>query len=68
MPDQLVCTTVSALLRISAAQPQYRARAFDAIVALVEDIVNRLSTMDGAHYVIFRCEELTWFTFQRSTF
>lgn len=47
MPDQLVYTTISALLRISTARPDYRTRAFAAILKLVEDIVDRLSTMDG---------------------
>ena len=46
MPDQLVSTTVTALLKIAGAHPKYRRATFDAIVNLVKEIVPRFQTED----------------------
>ena len=46
MPDQLVSTVVTALLKIASAHPEHRSGAFDAIVALVTEIVNRFKSAD----------------------
>lgn len=49
MPDQLVSTTVTALLRIASAHPEHRRDAFDAIVKLVTEIVKRFRTANGKY-------------------
>ncbi|TFK94778.1 atypical/PIKK/PI4K protein kinase [Polyporus arcularius HHB13444] len=46
MPDQLVSTTVTALLKIASSHPEHRGGAFRAIVALVTEIVERFKTAD----------------------
>ena len=46
MPDQLVSTTVTALLKIASGHPEHRDGAFRAIVALVTEIVKRFKTAD----------------------
>lgn len=52
MPDQLVSTTVTALLKIANAHPEYRAGAFKAIVALVTEIVQKFKTADRERIVV----------------
>ncbi|KAL1947994.1 hypothetical protein VTO73DRAFT_13718 [Trametes versicolor] len=47
MPDQLVSTTVTALLRIASAHPEHRRDAFNAIVKLVAEIVKRFRTANA---------------------
>ncbi|KAJ8463246.1 hypothetical protein ONZ51_g10373 [Trametes cubensis] len=47
MPDQLVSTTVTALLRIASAYPEHRATAIQAIVNLATEIVTRFKTADA---------------------
>ncbi|TBU65484.1 atypical/PIKK/PI4K protein kinase [Dichomitus squalens] len=47
MPDQLVSTTVTALLKIASAHPEYRQVTFDAITNLVKEIVPRFQTEDS---------------------
>ncbi len=47
MPDQLVSTTVTALLRIASVHPEHRGDAFNAIVKLVIEIVKRFKTANG---------------------
>ncbi|KAM5531731.1 hypothetical protein V8D89_014580 [Ganoderma adspersum] len=46
MPDQLVSTTVTALLKIASAHPKYRQATFDAIVNLVKETIPRFKTED----------------------
>ena len=46
MPDQLVSTTVIALLKIARVHPQHRIGAVNAIVALVTEIVSRFKRAD----------------------
>ncbi len=53
MPDQLVSTTVTALLKIASGHPKHRDGAFSAIVALVTEIVKRFRTADRTYYSIF---------------
>ena len=50
MPDQLVFTTVTALLKIASGHPEHRRGAFNAIVALVTDIVEKFKTADCEFY------------------
>ncbi|KAI0362486.1 atypical/PIKK/PI4K protein kinase [Trametes cingulata] len=49
MPDQLVSTTVSALLRIASGHPEHREGAVGAIVRLVTEIVRRFKTANAFH-------------------
>ncbi|EPS96826.1 hypothetical protein FOMPIDRAFT_1052946 [Fomitopsis schrenkii] len=44
LPDQLVFSTVSALLRIANSNPDYRKHAFGAIVGFAKEIVSLLKT------------------------
>ncbi|KAH9930753.1 atypical/PIKK/PI4K protein kinase [Fomitopsis serialis] len=44
LPDQLVFSTVSALLRIANSHSEYRVHALDAIVRFTDSIVNLLKT------------------------
>ena len=46
MPDQLVSTTVTALLKIASIHPVHRGSALGAIVSLVTEIVKRFKTAD----------------------
>ena len=46
MPDQLVSTTVTALLKIASTHREHREGAVAAIVALVTAIVERFMTAD----------------------
>ena len=46
MPDQLVSTTVTALLKIAKLHPEHRDGAFRAIVGLVSEVVKRFRTAD----------------------
>lgn len=46
MPDQLVSTTVTALLKIASAHPNYRQATFNAIVNLVKETIPRFKTED----------------------
>ncbi|KAL0581133.1 Phosphatidylinositol 4-kinase stt4 [Marasmius crinis-equi] len=46
LPDQLVYSTVSALLRITRAHKQYSESAMDAIVAFIYDVVEQTKTGD----------------------
>ncbi|CDO73608.1 hypothetical protein BN946_scf185014.g78 [Trametes cinnabarina] len=47
LPDQLVSVTVTALLRIAGAYAKHRLVAFDAIIRLVKDIVQRFKTANA---------------------
>ena len=47
LPDQLVFSTLSALLRIASSKPDYRDQAFGAIVRFTQKIVDLLKTGDG---------------------
>ncbi|KAI0647399.1 atypical/PIKK/PI4K protein kinase [Trametes meyenii] len=47
MPDQLVSTTVTALLRIASTHSEHREGAFNAIVKLVTDIVRKFKTANA---------------------
>ncbi|KAH9945818.1 atypical/PIKK/PI4K protein kinase [Epithele typhae] len=53
MPDQLVSTTVTALLKIASGHPQYRGGAFKAIVGLATEIVERFKTADRGSFSTF---------------
>ncbi|KAG7448129.1 uncharacterized protein BT62DRAFT_930208 [Guyanagaster necrorhizus] len=44
LPDQLVFSTVSALLRVSGLHPQYSDSATGAIIAFISDIQTKIST------------------------
>ena len=46
MPDQLVSTTVTALLKIASGHPEHRDGAVNALVTLVTEIVKRFKTAD----------------------
>ncbi|KAK7034075.1 Phosphatidylinositol 4-kinase stt4 [Paramarasmius palmivorus] len=47
LPDQLVCSTVSALLRISSTHQEYKDAATDALVSFMFDIVDKIKTGDA---------------------
>ena len=47
LPDQLVFSTVSALIRIANSNSDYRKHAFEAIVCFTEKIVSLLKTGEG---------------------
>lgn len=46
LPDQLVYSTVSALLRMASAHPRYSAAATEAVCAFISDVVNNIKTGD----------------------
>ena len=58
LPDQLVFSTVSALLRIANSNSDYRKHAFGAIVRFTESIVNLLKTGEGE----FAQRHLEWYS------
>ncbi|ESK94184.1 phosphatidylinositol 4-kinase [Moniliophthora roreri MCA 2997] len=47
LPDQLVCSTVSALLRISSIHREYRDAATNAIVSFIFDVVEKIKSGDA---------------------
>lgn len=55
MPDQLVSTTVTALLKIASAHPKYRQATFDAIVNLVKETIPRFKTEDRKRLTSSMC-------------
>ncbi|KAE9409758.1 hypothetical protein BT96DRAFT_962286 [Gymnopus androsaceus JB14] len=47
LPDQLVYSTVSALLRMASAHPRYSAAPTEAICAFISDVVDNIKTGDS---------------------
>ena len=60
MPDQLVSTTVTALLKIASAHSDHREAAFNAIVSLVTEIVKRFKTADREFVLSFHGNALMY--------
>ena len=55
MPDQLVSTTVTALLRIASTHPKHRRAPFDAIVNLVKETIPKFKTGDREQCSYYVC-------------
>lgn len=49
LPDQLVYSTVSAILRVSSTHPDRVDQAVDAILRFVTQVVQKLSTASREH-------------------
>jgi hypothetical protein len=47
LPDQLVFSTVTALLRVASLHPNYSARATEAIISFIKDVVEQVHVNSG---------------------